>query len=88
MYKGAAFQIAHARRNLRGHVHKDYRVYVLAVACTQVVQQVATTHELRDDVEGRLPSANPEELHQIWMSHLLHNGRFLQEVFKCHCVVF
>lgn len=87
MNERPALQVAHSGRDLRRHVHEYDRVDVLAVSCTQIVEQVAAAHELRDDVEGGLAGAHAQQLHQVRVAHLLHYGRLLEEVLKCHCVV-
>lgn len=88
MYKGAALEVAHAGRDLRGHVHEhDGAGHAVAAAGAQVVQQVAARHELRDDVERRLARAHAQQLHQVRVPHLLHDGRLLQEVLQRHRVV-
>ena len=53
-----SLQVGHARRDLRGHVHKRSGADLLLVAATQVVQQVAVCHELCDDVEWRFPGTD------------------------------
>lgn len=88
MNKRAALQIAHAGCDLRSHVHEHYRVNVLAVACTEIVQEISAAHELRNDVERRFSRAYSEELDEIWVSHLFHYGGFFQEIFQGHCVIF
>lgn len=58
VYEVFFLQILHGRGDLSGHVQQHHGVDLLAVALPQVVQQVAVGHELRDDVEGRLPRAH------------------------------
>lgn len=88
MNEAPALEVAHPAGDLRGHVHEHDGVDLLAVAVAQVVQEVASAHELGDDVEGRLPRAHAQQLHQVRVPHLLHDGRLLQEVLQRHRVVF
>ena len=73
-------QVVHGARYLSGHVHEDNLGDLRSVCVSQVVQEVAPRHELRDDVERRLPGANTQKLDQIGVLHLLHNGGFLQKI--------
>lgn len=88
MDETSTFEIAHPAGDLRGHVHEHDGGDVLAVAVAQVVQQVTLAHELGDDVEGGLARAHAQQLHEVRVLHLLHDGRLLQEVLQCHGVLF
>lgn len=77
MDETSTFKIAHPACDLRGHVHEHHSGDVLTVAVAQVVQQVAFAHELGDDVEGGLAGAHTQQLHEIRVLHLLHDGRLL-----------
>ena len=56
----AALQVGHGGGDLRGHVEEDDSIDLLAVGSAEVVEQVASGHELGDDVEGRLAGARAQ----------------------------
>lgn len=56
----AALQVGHGGCDLRCHVEEDDSVDLLAVGPSQVVEQIASGHELGDDVKGRLAGAHAQ----------------------------
>ena len=50
----------HAIRNLCSHVQENHFVDLGVAAAAEIVEEVAPGHELRDDVEGRLPGTHPQ----------------------------
>jgi len=58
MNEAFCFQICHSRCNLCGHVEQNGRTKLITTAVTQVVQQVALTHELSHNVERWLSCAH------------------------------
>ena len=83
----AALQVGHGGGHLGGHVEQDDGVDLVAVGAPQVVEQVAARHELGDDVEGRLAGADAQQLHQVRVLHLLHDGRLFEKVLEGHRVL-
>ena len=80
-------EVAHGRGNLRRDVHQDDLADLLAVGVPQVVQEISARHELRDDVEGWFAGADAQELDQVGVRHLLHDGGLLQEISQLHRVL-
>ena len=80
MNEVSRLEVAHGRGNLRRDVHQDDLADLLSVGVPQVVQEISARHELRDDVEGWFAGADAQELDQVGVLHLLHDGGLLKEV--------
>ena len=54
----------------------------------QKVEQISVGHVLGDDIIRRLPGTNAQQLHQIGMLHLFHDGGLGQKVLQTHVLLF
>ena len=80
-------EVTHGGGDLRRDVHQHDLADFLAVGVPQVVEQVPARHELGDDVERGLAGADAQQLHQVRVLHLLHDGGLLEEVGQLHGVL-
>lgn len=88
MDETATFKVAHAAGDLCRHVHQNNSRYLLLVAVSQVVEEVAFTHKLGYDIERWFSSADSQQLDEIWMFHLFHYRSFFEEIFQSHSILF
>ena len=80
-------EVAHGVGDLLRHVDQYSLRDRLAVGVSEVVEQVPPRHELGHDIERRLPRAHAEELDQVGVPHLLHDGSLFEKVRKFHRVL-